>query len=490
MTNKLSFWRKILLAGLAAPASLFPIPPAHAQRPDNPGHIQCLLPNQGGHLSCRSPDGATVATAGTTTSGLEEGLRAACDNNLSMYIGGSSNGAQGSPTGVIHLSTPLDFRSLRSADGSRAPCPIEGKTIDWGWMTLNWTVSQGEHDGITFDSAMTFHFRFDGQVVYQGTGCAVAIVPTHPMQPDNFVAFTASEMHIGHPASQFNNVKCLVKLDASLGPIQNSNFSYEEINGTGCPDCKNYTVNGIELINAVHGISGNHFRGGLIHGFTGTGILCGANAADGPNIRSNWFDTLIAPLPSRGAAVAIDAWCGMPGFGNEFNVMISAEEAGGRDFTGIKIEHGARSNLFITPRNDAAMPIAGDATYKVLQTYIDPSKDLINVPQGGVSQWGVSLGACGSGSSINPNSTRGAGTATVNGTPTSCIIDFTAGGTIGPFARPPTCIPNSPIMTGRRIAYVAVTAIDASQATFSFVDSSGNPKAAPNGTQIAWHCSL
>jgi len=41
--------------------------------------------------------------------------------------------------------------------------------------------------------------------------------------PDNFVAFTASEMHIGHPASQFNNVKCLVKLDASLGPIQNSN---------------------------------------------------------------------------------------------------------------------------------------------------------------------------------------------------------------------------------------------------------------------------
>ena len=481
---------KILLAGLAVLALMLPATRAHAQRADNPGHIQCRLPHQGGKLDCRLPDNTVIETTGTTTSGLEEGLRAACDNNLSMYIGGSSNGAQGSPTGVIHLSTPLDFRSLRRADGSRAACPAQGKTIEWGWMTLNWTTSQGASDGITFDSAMAFHFRFDGQIVYQETGCAVAIIPTHPVQPDNFVAFTASEVHIGHPASQFKNVRCLVKLDASLGPIENSNFLYEEINGTGCPECKDNALNGIELINAAHGISGNHFRGGLIHGFTGAGILCGANNADGRNIRSNWFDTLIAPLPSRGAAVAIDTWCGTPGFGNEFNVMISAEEAGGRDFTGIKIENGARSNLFITPRNDAGVPIAGDATYKVLQTYVDPSKDLINVPQGGVSQWGVSLGSCGTGSTVNANSTRGAGSATVKGSPTSCVVDFTAGGTIGPFARSPICVPNSPLNTGRNLVHVTVAAVDASQVTFSFVDGSGNPKPAPTDTQLGWHCSL
>jgi hypothetical protein len=69
-------------------------------------------------------------------------------------------------------------------------------------------------------------------------------------------------------------------------------------------------------------------------------------------------------------------------------------------------------------------------------------------------------------------------------------VDFTAGGTIGPFARPPICVPNSPLNTGRNLIHVTVTTIDARQATFSFVDGGGNPKPAPTGTQLGWHCSL
>ena len=58
-----------------------------------------------------------------------------CDQDLSLELDDSGN-HKGHP-GVINISTPIDFAAgLRAADGSRTPCPMQGKTVNIGWVTL------------------------------------------------------------------------------------------------------------------------------------------------------------------------------------------------------------------------------------------------------------------------------------------------------------------------------------------------------------------
>jgi hypothetical protein len=336
------------------------------------GAVRCWLDPSGGNtLRCRLPGGQEVDRTGSTTSGLEEGLRAACDSNLSFYIDGAGSGYL---TPVVNLSTPLDMRSLRKADGSHAACPTQGKTISLGWVTLNWTTSQGASDGWVLDSIMATHIRFDGQTVYQGTGCAIAIVPTHLLVPDNMIAALDSELHLGHPGTQFAGAGCLLKLDAANGAILNLNISWEEMNGGGCPTCAVSSTYGIKFVNAAgHGIQENHFRGGRIHGFSGTGILLGQNSSDGTAIRGNTFDTTLTP--SATSAIGADVWAGGAGgdLGNIFNLVISGDEMPGcpgacsTTFTGVKIEAGATGNIFNIPRNSAGTKVSGATADLALQ---------------------------------------------------------------------------------------------------------------------------
>lgn len=317
------------------------------------GHLHAFIDHQSGKLIAELPSGKRVATDGSTTDGLEETFRAACDEHLSLRIDGSGND-RGYP-GALNLTTPIDFRALRAADGSRKPCPIQGKTIEIGWLTINWTRSQNEADGITFDSIMDLQFRFDGQTVYQGNGCAIAVVPTHPVPVDKFVTAADSVIRIGYPGTQTPTAGCLVKLDARQGAIVNLTLDGTEANGGGCPSCKAAAADGLVLIGGTHGIGQSRFLIGRFHGWTRTGIRCGLDAKDGAGIKGNYFRTVLEPSAVTRETVAAAVSCA----DNEWHLAIDGNEAKSNAFTGIKVAPGIAGNVFVAPRNDARVPVAG-----------------------------------------------------------------------------------------------------------------------------------
>jgi hypothetical protein len=159
------------------------------------------LPQGAATLQCYLPGNVPIATTGTTTSGLVECFRAMCDYNVSFRMDGE--GASNISPGGLNLSTNIDFRSLRNAAGATAPCPIQGKSIYLGWLTLNWTADQAD-DGFVFDSIMDLNFEFHGQSVYLSTttGSAWAIRPTNPVLIDGFTTAADSKLFIGYPGSQ------------------------------------------------------------------------------------------------------------------------------------------------------------------------------------------------------------------------------------------------------------------------------------------------
>lgn len=355
-------WQQPLLFALTLAVVVLPLAlyqpwerggPSRAADPPKEDWLHAYLDPVTGKLAADLPDGRAVDMRGSTTDGLEETFRAMCDNHLSLRLDGSGNDP-GYP-GVINLSTPLDFRGLRAADGSRKPCPIQGKTIEIGWLTLNWTHSIGDADGITFDSIMALQFRFDGQAVYQGTGCAISFVPTHPVPIDNFVTAAASTVRMGYPVTQTPAGRCLIKLDARSGAIIDLDVSDSEANGGGCPGCKSSSADGLVLIGGTHGIQGSRFTLGWVHGWTKTGVQCGLDAADGAGIKGNYFRAALTPSAVSGSTIGVDLWCPH----NEWHLSIDGDQAGSDAFTGVKVESGVAGNVVIVPRNEAAMPISG-----------------------------------------------------------------------------------------------------------------------------------
>jgi hypothetical protein len=305
------------------------------------------------------PSGQTIDTNGSTTGGLEEIFRAMCDNDTSLSL--DSSGSKG----VINLSTPIDFvTGLRAADGSRAPCPMQAKTINIGWLTLNWTTTLGSSSGITFDSLMDVTFNFDGQSVYQGAGCAWRFRPTHPVPIDKFVTVSDNEFRIAFPGSQSLKgpaTDCLVELDATNGAIVNLTLAWVEMNGGGCPTCNTSANVGLRLIGGRHGISMSHFRGGRIHGWTKTGIQCGLTPEDGKSIQGNVFDTALLPSgkPSD-STTGVEVNCPK----NSWLIgSINGSETAGQvnAFKGIVVGRGISGNKFIAPDNRAATPVASGA---------------------------------------------------------------------------------------------------------------------------------
>lgn len=332
--------------------------------PSNSSSVHCTIPNTGGSviLVCTDPAGVVVPTGGTTTGGLEESLRYSCDNNLSHYIDGGGNGGNlPAVSSFINMSTTLDFRSLRNAAGNHAACPIQGKTIHWDYFTLNVSVALAP-PAIILDSFMDLDFYYAGQVVYPGTGCVVHVVPTNPVPIDNFIVATASRFVFGYPVGQAvspNVTECLLKLDANYGAIINTQFTFIEANGGGCPGCTAKATTGVDIINAAnHGVIANTVNILIAHGLTTTGLALGHNAADGAAIYGNLFDINFAPFQI--GFTGIDTW----GVDNEFRGTIYKNEmpAASNDFTGVHLHQGSTeaNNLFLLRRNDARVKVLDD----------------------------------------------------------------------------------------------------------------------------------
>ena len=224
-----------------------------------------------------APNGVQISTSGTTTSGLQEAINYATNNgfNLKVYGGGTTT----VDYGLLYATTTIVFPPMRCM------------TIEFEGVHLECNPTTASSPGVTIDSCMIVDFKFNGEIVYSGTGDALIFRPITGPGVDPLINIVDSRFYIATVVTTGSATSC-VKYDISSSNITNSYYQFSEINANDDGSGTATTTYGIRVIG--NDVSSNlfqfnhivcpHIHGGLVP------FALGTNATNGANLNNNTID--------------------------------------------------------------------------------------------------------------------------------------------------------------------------------------------------------
>lgn len=216
------------------------------------------------------PWGNVINTSGSTTSGLQEAINAAC----------TGIGTRGYDLEVIGGDLSTGGASALSCTSSVVWPPMQGKKIRIGAISISWGAGIGASTGMSFNSLEMVDFEASGcQLVYHGSGIALDFHPTSGTPLDGLVAIIDSNV-------RFTTVGGDGTIVVRFRPgISNSTFDFAEIN-SGSVSIQVDTPSSMAA-----GFNNNTVRCMHVHGASATGISVGiSSSSDNAAIFGNqWF---------------------------------------------------------------------------------------------------------------------------------------------------------------------------------------------------------
>lgn len=223
------------------------------------------------------PNGEPLNISGTVTSGLQEAIDYAVDNghNLKVYGGGTST---------------VDYGLLYTTDTVVFP-PMRCMTVEFEGVHIESTPTTPGNQAMTINSCMMVDFKFNGEIVYNGTGNALEFHPTIGPGVDPLINIVDSRFYITTVVTLGSAQSC-VTYNIVDGSITNSFYQFSEINANDNGSGTATTTYGIGIIG--NDVSGNHFElntvicphvhGGLVN------VAIGNSPTNAENIAYNTFD--------------------------------------------------------------------------------------------------------------------------------------------------------------------------------------------------------
>ncbi|GMW02092.1 MAG: hypothetical protein AMXMBFR84_32280 [Candidatus Hydrogenedentota bacterium] len=242
------------------------------------------------------PDGESVYTNGSKTSGLQEAVNRCVKDNLDLFVSGG------------------DYKSrVYSCSESLVFPPMQGKVIRFGSATLNFDgFADRSQPGLLFDSCMNVQFECHAQIVYHLEGPAVRFEPKGNLPVDDFVGPTLIASRFKFAAiSHVNTPVHMVGKDGGI-PRDNLDAACMVIAPTHSITRCEFDI--VELLGGNTGIrvdtpsgSGsfafNHVKALFAHEQFHTSVMEGTKPGDPANdkLRGNQWNVHCAPAPGAGA---------------------------------------------------------------------------------------------------------------------------------------------------------------------------------------------
>jgi hypothetical protein len=296
-----------------------------------------------------APNGVQISTSGTTTSGLQEAITYAVNNgfNLKVYGGGTST----VDYGLLYATTTIVFPPMRCM------------TVEFEGVHIQSNPTTSSAHGMTINSCMIVDFKFNGEIVYSGTGNALLFAPTVGPGVDPLVNIVDSRFYIATVVPT-GSAAAAVKFDVNAGSLTNSYYQFSEINANDNGSSSATTTYG--LVVQGQDTSSNQFAYNTIvcphiHG----GLVCfslGTVATNGANLHDNTIDV--------DCSTTVNSATGFAMFGAANTGRISSTMTGSTS-TGVNFLSSAKQNCFVLKNN---------ATYATSSLYPTSNQLLVGAP--------------------------------------------------------------------------------------------------------------
>lgn len=291
------------------------------------GRVLMIRPNiQNNTWIVLKPDGTNLDISGSKSQGLQEAIDFANTYGYPLYVEGG---------GYSDLDGRQDYSAIRVSGSIRIP-PCTVCSYIFQGVDLYFTNNMGSNDGLIFDSADMMNFYFRGQIIYQGTGSAVRIVPINKNSED-FTGFTSSTIDIGVIAVVGSDLQPIrtgglgMRISSPKGPFINSKILLGEINGG---------VVGFQVDNPSSSFEQNIIESASIHTQGSVSVQIGTDKVSNGRIYGNQWKLNInssSPAGSTKVIGAINTWSnndlyfvsirgGGPGYGIAFNENTSGNK--------------------------------------------------------------------------------------------------------------------------------------------------------------------
>lgn len=309
--------------------------------------------------------GDEIDISSSTTDGLQEAINSACNNGYDLFVyGGGHKTTGGTNEAVITCTTGIDWPTM------------QGNTIWFGGVDIQFTSAVGSANGFDFDSCMGVNFQFNGEIIYQGTSAAILFSPRNNVPLDGITTIVDSVFHFNTVGSTATAGQC-VRFVPTSGNIGRCAFSFVEVIDSSA---------GIQIENsATYFTTQNWIKAVGIHdqdsGLGNVGLKVGNSTTNSGSVVGNFFDVSV----NVAGSTAIDVY-------GETNIIRCVINHDSGTTQGIALETSATGNKFEVVKNNTSTPVNDASTAKDNEGMYGLRSPRFSVNKGGTNQTGVTTG--------------------------------------------------------------------------------------------------